>query len=119
MTKNLGFALVAALSGAWKLPRHTFARVRGTNATPTLTRRPRHFHRSRAARPAPRPLLWLSRTKLVQTEQAFGRSRLSRGVGRDPVDQYMPGGRSAQRRPELGLSLEDPVHRSIRNPIGG
>ena len=56
ITKNLGFALVAALSGAWKLPRHTFARVRSTNATPTLTRRPHHFHSSRVARPAPRPL---------------------------------------------------------------
>src|SRR5438552_8965409 len=52
VTKNLGFALVAALSGAWKLPRHTFPRARSTNATPTSTKRLLHFHRSRVARSA-------------------------------------------------------------------
>src|SRR2546426_5114179 len=99
MTKNLGFAPVAALSGAWKPPRHIFARVRGPNATPTLTRRPRHFHRSRAARPAPRPLLREGRQRTAGL--AGGR----RGGGTAPGLLFLPR-RGGQRRRPIGGGAE-------------
>src|SRR2546426_1957685 len=104
MTKNLGFALVAALSGAWKLPRHTFAGVRGTNATPTLTRRPRHFHRSRAARPAPRPLLREGRQRTAGLAGARRGGVTSRALivlpSRGAQRQRLIGGRAKCRSTE-------------------
>ena len=57
MTKNLGFALAAAVSGAWKLPRHTDERARSTK---TSRRRPGNTaiftRRGWAAQAGPGPL---------------------------------------------------------------